>query len=210
MFEMMFVSHFIDSCCLTKSTFSSVRSLIIWEFESTLSVVFVTVDEAVVDADDAVVVEKGWATKFVWRIPPFWISATVQISKISFAIFCLRSDSDFVKRRLFTEVAIASVRFTFSHSLKLSLLILEDFLRLLAREVRRNQQEESLTCSYRNCWNWRRRSLRHCQLYLLPYWRRGMIDWLVCLFVFISKNRSLGPTLPGLSSAGRVRPNDLL
>ena len=56
------------------------------------------------------------STKSVWNCPPFLRSATVQMSKMSFAIFCLRSIPDFVNKRLFTDSDIFSVILIFSHS----------------------------------------------------------------------------------------------
>ena len=129
MLDTMFVNHFRDSCCFKKSCFSSTSSLMAHLMSgSTLSATRASVDVfdsvavaavvvVVVEVVVVVVAAKGAATKLVRNLPPFWISATVQISRISFVIFCLRSDSDLVKRRLFTDVAMALLRTIFSHSL---------------------------------------------------------------------------------------------
>ena len=55
-------------------------------------------------------------TKEVWKIPPLWTSATVQMSKMSFVSFCLVSLSDLVLWRFFLNSEMASVMEIFSHS----------------------------------------------------------------------------------------------
>ena len=119
-----FISHLIDSCCLANSFFNSkICASNCWQ-QTLVALVCddKTFDEFVCgDDDDACKDADGRrggsvVTKLVLNCAPFCVSATVQMSKISFATFSLRSASVFVSKRFLLYSAISSEISTFLHS----------------------------------------------------------------------------------------------